>query len=178
MGSGPPRLPGASPTSDTKQPTILDRPAYYSSSSSSIPILLESRADQMLLVMLEAGTQVPDARRMPSRESLSSGKAAHLHGRILGSANNGRGAGGKGQQQASTNLWVASHSPTHHTNLWLLLGQAFLHLWMASYFLMKHFSGLDIVYLHCREEGCSGMYNRIHPDSRQCTAIPSSSIHP
>lgn len=79
----------------------------------------------MLLVMLEAGTQVPDARRMPSRESLSSGKAAHLQGRILGSANNGRGAGGKGQQQASTYLWVASHSPTHHTTFVATSGTGF-----------------------------------------------------
>ena len=64
----------------------------------------------MLLVMFEeAGTQVLDAGGC-STGKVCSGKRAHLQGRILGSANNGEGAGGNLGQQASLYLWVASHS--------------------------------------------------------------------
>ena len=63
----------------------------------------------MLLVMLEAGTQDLDADGC-STGKVCSGKRAHLQGRILGSANNGQGAGGNLGQQASLYLWVASHS--------------------------------------------------------------------
>ena len=63
----------------------------------------------MLLVMFEAGTQVLDADGC-STGKVCSGKRAHLQGRILGSANNGQGAGGNLGQQASLYLWVASHS--------------------------------------------------------------------
>ena len=63
----------------------------------------------MLLVMFEAGTQVLDADGC-STGKVCSGKRAHLQGRILGSANNGQGAGGTLGQQASLYLWVASSS--------------------------------------------------------------------